>query len=119
MNGYKIVLLKAIFMLYRLPECERVCSGICNCIHCRKATTKPQSVKGAFLRMLTYKWSKEGIMIPSIVVGTDDAGIFATNIYNEYCHIYCMLVFNKGLSPYEAMEYIERLVHNAKVYVFR
>ena len=29
MNGYKIVLLKAIFMLYKLPECERVCSGIC------------------------------------------------------------------------------------------
>lgn len=66
-----------------------------------------------------YRWSKEGIMVPSIVVGTDDAGIFATNIYNEYCHIYCMLVFDKGLSPYEAMEYIERLVHNAKVYVFR
>ncbi len=66
-----------------------------------------------------YKWSKEGAMIPSIVVGTDDAGIFATNIYNEYCHIYCMLVFDKGLSPYEAMEYIERLVHNSKVYLFR
>lgn len=65
-----------------------------------------------------YKWSKEGIMVPSIVVGTDDAGIFATNIYNEYCHIYCLLVFDKGLSPYEAMEYIERLVHNSKVYAF-
>ena len=26
-----------------------------DCIHCRKATTKPQSVKGAFLRMLTQK----------------------------------------------------------------
>ena len=26
-----------------------------DCIHCRKATTKPQSVKGAFLRMLTKK----------------------------------------------------------------
>ena len=26
-----------------------------DCIHCRKATTKPQSVKGAFLRMLTEK----------------------------------------------------------------
>ena len=25
-----------------------------DCIHCRKATTKPQSVKGAFLRMLTH-----------------------------------------------------------------
>ena len=26
-----------------------------DCIHCRKATTKPQSVKGAFVRMLTNK----------------------------------------------------------------
>ena len=66
-----------------------------------------------------YRWSKEGEKIPAIVVGTDDAGIFATNIYNEYCHIYCMLVFDKGLSPYEAMDYIERLVHNAKVYAFK
>ena len=30
MNGYKIVLLKAIFMLYKLPESERVCSRICS-----------------------------------------------------------------------------------------
>lgn len=30
-----------------------------------------------------------------------------------------MLVFDKGLSPYEAMDYIERLVHNAKVYAFK
>ncbi len=66
-----------------------------------------------------YRWSKEGEKIPAIVIGTDDAGIFATNIYNEYCHIYCMLVFDKGLSPYEAMDYIERLVHNAKVYAFK
>lgn len=36
-----------------------------------------------------YKWRKEGHAIPPIVVGTDDAGIFATNIYNEYCNIYC------------------------------
>lgn len=66
-----------------------------------------------------YRWSKDGENIPAIVVGTDDVGIFATNIYNEYCHIYCMLVFDKGLSPYEAMDYIERLVHNAKVYAFK
>ena len=31
-----------------------------DCIHCRKATTKPQSVKGAFLRMLTE------LLIPNI-----------------------------------------------------
>ena len=28
-----------------------------DCIHCRKATTKPQSVKGAFLRMLTFQYT--------------------------------------------------------------
>lgn len=66
-----------------------------------------------------YKWSQEGENIPAIVIGTDDAGIFATNIYNEYCHIYCQLVFDKGLSPYEAMAYIESLEHNAKVYAFK
>ena len=66
-----------------------------------------------------YRWSKDGEKIPAIVVGTDAAGIFATNIYNEYCHIYCMLVFDKGLSPYEAMDYIERLVHNARLYAYK
>lgn len=66
-----------------------------------------------------YKWSKEGVKIPAIVVGTDDAGIFATNIYNEYCHIYCMLVFDKGLSPTDSMAYIRQLAHNAKVYAFK
>ena len=30
-----------------------------------------------------YKWSKEGEKIPAIVVGTDDAGIFATNIFSD------------------------------------
>lgn len=65
-----------------------------------------------------YRWSKEGIKVPPIVVGTDDAGIFATNIYNEYCHIYCLLVFEKGVSPYEAMSYIRSLDHNAEVYAF-
>ena len=66
-----------------------------------------------------YKWSKEGLKVPAIVVGSDDAGIFATNIYNEYCHIYCLLVFVKGLSPHSAMEYIKHLDHNAQVYAFK
>lgn len=65
-----------------------------------------------------YQWSKQGKKIPAIVVGTDDAGIFATNIYNEYCHIYCQLVFDKGLAPQEAMVFIRQLSHNAEVYKF-
>ncbi|MEQ3144880.1 hypothetical protein, partial [Phocaeicola coprocola] len=35
-----------------------------DCIHCRKATTKPQSVKGAFLRMLTVLRQTSGYNLP-------------------------------------------------------
>ena len=65
-----------------------------------------------------YQWGKQGLKMPAIVVGTDDAGIFATNIYNEYCHIYCLLVFDKGLAPQEAVTFIRQLCHNAEVYKF-
>lgn len=65
-----------------------------------------------------YKWGREGHEIPAIIVGCDDAGIFATNIYNEYCHIYCLLVFDKGLTPQEAMGFIHHLVQNAESYRF-
>ena len=66
-----------------------------------------------------YRWGKEGYEIPAITVGCDDAGIFATNIYNEYCHIYCMLVFDKGLPPMEAMDFIKHLAQNSDAYRFQ
>lgn len=66
-----------------------------------------------------YRWGKEGYEIPAITVGCDDAGIFATNIYNEYCHIYCMLVFDKGLPPMEAMDFIQHLAQNSDAYRFQ
>lgn len=37
------------------------------------------------------KWEDEGESIRTIVLGTDDTGIFATNTYNEYANIYCFL----------------------------
>jgi hypothetical protein len=36
-------------------------------------------------------WRRNQKEIPPIVVGTDDTGIFATNIYNEYSNIYCCM----------------------------
>ena len=46
-----------------------------DCIHCRKATTKPQSVKGAFLRMLTSIFTQQlKLMIMEIV--NIEAGAF-------------------------------------------
>ncbi|MBO7210141.1 MAG: hypothetical protein J6V44_03895 [Methanobrevibacter sp.] len=64
------------------------------------------------------KWEKEGNPIPPIVVGTDDPGIFATNIYNEYSNIYCKLVYVHHVSRNQAMSVIEKLDKNARIYKF-
>ncbi|NMA74705.1 MAG: hypothetical protein GX963_11200 [Bacteroidales bacterium] len=64
------------------------------------------------------KWEKEGKAIPPIVVGTDDTGIFATNIYNEYANIYCNLITSNKMSHNEAMRVIESLDKNGKIYKF-
>jgi adenosine deaminase len=65
-----------------------------------------------------YTWYKQGVAMPPIVVGTDDAGVFATNIYNEYCNIYCMLKYDKHLSDSDIMDFISHLDHNAELYKF-
>lgn len=64
------------------------------------------------------KWENEGNPIPPIVVGTDDPGIFATNIYNEYSNIYCKLVYAHHMSRNQAMNVIKKLEKNAKIYKF-
>jgi len=64
------------------------------------------------------KWENEGHSIPPIVVGTDDAGIFATNIYNEYANIYCHLAFQCKMVHHDAMALIEKLDKNASIYKF-
>ena len=60
-------------------------------------------------------WKKEGVPIPPIVLGTDDVGIFATNIYIEYCNLYCQLLYKKQWNSNEIMEIIKELDYNAKI----
>lgn len=62
-------------------------------------------------------WEEEGHPIPPIVVGSDDTGIFATNIYNEYANIYCCLI-GQGMLHSKVMAYIERLNKNGSIYKF-
>jgi len=64
------------------------------------------------------KWEKEGFSIPPIVIGTDDAGIFATNIYNEYASVYMMLIQHHNFSHSEAIEIISKINENSVVYRF-
>lgn len=51
-------------------------------------------------------------------MGTDDAGIFATNIYNEYANIYCLLTHTHAFSHDDAIEILRQFDRNAEVYGF-
>ncbi|GHT40690.1 hypothetical protein FACS189437_06630 [Bacteroidia bacterium] len=64
------------------------------------------------------QWEKEGHPIPPVVVGVDDSGIFATNIYNEYANIYCHLTCQCKMTHNAAMDLIERLDKNGQRYKF-
>lgn len=61
--------------------------------------------------------SQEGAAIP-LVIGSDDPGIFMTNIYNEYCRIYLYLR-DKNYSVTQCMEYIADLHRMGEVYSFK
>lgn len=60
------------------------------------------------------EWSNK-FSIPDIVIGSDDPGIFATNIYNEYAHLYQHLEEN---SPTD-ITFINELIENSKLYKFK
>jgi len=64
------------------------------------------------------KWEDEGYCIPPIVMGTDDAGIFATNIYNEYANVYCHLVHECKMSHNKAIDILLKMDKNAEIYRF-
>ncbi len=54
---------------------------------------------------------------PPVVLGTDDTGIFCTNIYNEYARVYLQLL-RKGHTPHIAMSVIKQLDFNSRTYCF-
>lgn len=56
--------------------------------------------------------------IPKIVIGTDDTGIFATNIYNEAANIFSNLKYERGKTDKEALSVIETLNGNGIIYRF-
>ena len=65
-----------------------------------------------------YMWKKVGKPLPPIVVGTDDVGIFATNIYNEYCNIYCQFLYTKQMNSDDIVGFLKELNANARHYAF-
>ena len=57
-------------------------------------------------------------LLPSVVLGTDDPGIFMTNIYNEYARAYLHLE-GCGFSPMKRMNIISTLQKCSNIYKFR
>lgn len=59
----------------------------------------------------------ESCMMPSVVLGTDDPGIFMTNIFNEYATVYQHLAEN-NYSPMKRVEVIANLQKFSEIYRF-
>ena len=60
---------------------------------------------------------KDKCMMPSVVLGSDDPGIFMTNIFNEYAIAYLHLEDNE-YSPAKRMEKIRHLQEFSEIYRF-
>ncbi|WP_374552312.1 hypothetical protein [Sphingobium yanoikuyae] len=57
--------------------------------------------------------------VPAICVGSDDTGIFATSLRNEYAAIFDVLRWDFGVAPAEAATVIEKLNRNGAAYRFQ
>lgn len=61
---------------------------------------------------------EKGMEVP-VVLGSDDPGIFATNLRNEYAHILLTLENDIGLSSMDAIAKLEQIVRNGKIWRFK
>lgn len=55
---------------------------------------------------------------PIICIASDDPGIFATNLRNEYAHVYNTLITDYGKCHVEAIDILKRINENCRVYRF-
>ncbi|PZU17552.1 MAG: hypothetical protein DI622_10650, partial [Chryseobacterium sp.] len=64
------------------------------------------------------QWKMQGYKIPPIVLGSDDTGIFATNIYNEYANVFSVLTNEEFVGLSEGMDILRHINNNSVIYKF-
>ncbi len=64
------------------------------------------------------KWREDEKLMPSIVVGSDDTGIFATNIFNENVHIYIQALAKYGGDSVKAINLLKEIHSDSTTYKF-
>jgi hypothetical protein len=64
------------------------------------------------------QYTKEGDSNLLVCLGSDDPGIFATDMRNEFYHLFMVMTHELGLSDTEAMHYLKCLNENGRVYRF-
>lgn len=55
--------------------------------------------------------------LPAIVIGSDDPGIFMTNIYNEYARVYNYLC-DRSVSSVERLDCMKKIRESSEIYKF-
>lgn len=126
---YKQSIQITVFEIFNSNELEILQKKVLSYLHKREIvieTLPTSNLRIGYHRNLSsyqlfnwYKWKKEGESIPPIVLGTDDPGIFATNIYNEYAMVYCYLVYEKKQSRDDVIKFLEDICRNSSIYAFR
>lgn len=72
-----------------------------------------------------FRWLKikgreiEGDADLDVILGSDDPGIFATDIRNEIYHIFTSLIHNYNYSQHDALDVIRRLNQNSRIFSFQ
>lgn len=126
---YKQAIQITVFEIFNSNELEILQKKVLSYLHKKEIvieTLPTSNLRIGYHRNLSsyqlfnwYKWKKEGESIPPIVLGTDDPGIFATNIYNEYAMVYCYLVYEKKQSRDDVIKFLEDICRNSSIYAFR